>query len=132
MNNETYLKASYVFVTLICLFLGLLANVLLKRSVEGIAQKLPQGNLKKLSRRAFPLSIILFVLSACLSVDYYGGCKHLPYDKIVENRDYIVSKNLEQVSSSLEAIAFAVSLWCFLILLSLLAIQRANRKSASR
>jgi len=92
---------------------------------------MPQKKWQSLLRRAFPLSTVLFVLSATLSVNYYGGCNPTSYDKLVENRDYIISKNQEQISQSLNAIVWSVALWSVIILVCLLAIQRGKTKSGT-
>ncbi len=70
------------------------------------------------------MSMVLFAISACLSVNYYGGCNPVPFQKIVENRKYITTKNVEQISRALDSIVMNVSLWGGMVLLSLLAIRR--------
>ena len=132
MDNRTYLYVSYFVVAGVCFFLGLSACLWLRRPLEGIAGAMPQNNWGSLLKRAFPLSTILFVLSACLSVSYYGGCYAISYDKIVENRDYIISKSQEQISQSLNAIVWSVALWSVIILVCLLAIQRGKPKSGTK
>jgi len=131
MDNKTYLYVSYFVVCGVCLCLGLLAWLWMRRPLAGIARALPQRKWESLLKRAFPLSTVLFVLSACLSVNYYGGCNPMSYDKIVEDRDYIISKNQEQISQSLNAIVWSVSLWAGIVLVSLLAIQRGKSKRNS-
>jgi hypothetical protein len=128
MDNKTYLYVSYFAVSGVCLCLGLVAWFWMKGPLQGIARAMPQKKWEGLLRRAFPLSTILFVLSACLSVNYYDGCNPISYDKIVENRDYIISKNLEQVSQSLDAIVWSISLWAFIVAVCLFAIQRGKAK----
>ena len=124
MDNKSYLNISYFAVTGVCLGLGWIAYLWLRRSLEGIAQALPPKGLADFLRRAFPLSTILFVLSACLSVNYYGGCNPLTYDKIVANGAYIISKNEEQISESLKAVALGVAMWGGIVVFALLIAQR--------
>ena len=124
MSNETYLTVSYIITGAICLFLAGVAYLWLRRPVEEIANALPRKNWGKILARTFPLSMVLFAISACLSVNYYGGCNPIPFQKIVENRKYITTKNVEQVSRALDSIVMTVSLWGGILLLSLWAIRR--------
>jgi hypothetical protein len=123
MDNKTYLNISYFVVIVICLGAAWVAYLWLRRPVEGIANALPRQNLGSFIKRAFPLSILLFVLSACLSVSYPGGCNPTPYDKIVADRAYIISKNEEQISASLHAVAIGALLWTGIIAFSLFTVQ---------
>ena len=129
MDNKTYLNISYFVVILICLGVAWVAYLRLRRPVEGIANALPRQNLGSFIKRAFPLSILLFVLSACLSVSYPGGCNPKPYDKIVADRAYIISKNEEQISASLHAVAIGALLWTGIIAFGLFTIQRGSRRT---
>jgi len=127
MTNETYLVVSYFGAGALCLGLALAAYVWLRRSVNGIASALPQENWGKILRKSFPISTILFAFSSFLAVDYYGGCGQKPYADIIRERSYLVEMNQKQVSQTLLAILFAVSVWGVIILLSLFAIQRAGK-----
>ena len=127
MGNETYLTVSYFTVGLICFCLGLAAYLWLRRPLHAIFGALSQKSWGELLKRSFPLSLVLFALSSCLSVNYYGGCNPIPYKKIIEDRGYIVAKNQEQISKSLSAIAVGVSLWGFIVGLSLFVIRRDRR-----
>jgi hypothetical protein len=124
MSNETYLLVSYFAVGMICLCLGLAAYLWLRRPLHGIFGELSHRNWGSILKKSFPLSIILFALSSCLSVNYYDGCNPIPYGKIVEDRAYIITKNREQISQTLSSIAWGVSVWGFIVLLSLMAIRR--------
>jgi hypothetical protein len=131
VSNEIYLIVSYVAAGLLCLFFGLAASLWLRRPVNGIAVALPHTKWGNLLRRSFPVSLILFVLTSFLSVSYYGGFGRRPYEEIVKDRSYLTEVNQEQLSKSLDSIVFAVSLWGVIILLSLVAIRRAE-KSATK
>jgi hypothetical protein len=131
MNDETFLIVSYFTVGLICFCLGFAAYLWLRRPLHGIAGALSQRNWGSILKKSFPLSMVLFALSSSLAVNYYGACNPLPYKRIVEDREYIITKNQEQISETLSSIALGVSLWGLIILLSLMAIRRdqAGRKS---
>lgn len=127
MSNEAYLIASYFGAVVICLSLGLVAYLWLHRPLREVVGSLPQKNWGRIIRGAFPLSTILFVLSGCLSVDYYG-CGAKGYKEIVTDRSYITSKNAEQVSKALEGIIWSVTLWSVLLAIALRAARRPSPK----
>jgi len=110
MSDDTYLIASYFAVVALCAGFGVAACLWLRKPAEGIAVSLPQQNLRKIVRRAFPLSTLLFALSWCLSVKYYG-CSQKKYDEIVKDRSYITSKNAEQMSEALQGVIWSLALW---------------------
>jgi hypothetical protein len=126
MNNEAYLIISYFASGVLCLGLGLAAYLWLRRPLQGVADSLPQKNSRQIIRKGFPLSTILFVLSACFSVNYYG-CEQKKYNEILKDRSYITSKNAEQISEALKGIIWAVTLWSAILAVAL----RASRRRSS-
>ena|SRR5882724_11856261 len=126
MSNEAYLIVSYFIVAVLCLLLGLAAYFWLRRPAEGIADSLPHEKWRKIIRKAFPLSTILFVLSSCLSVNYYG-CQQKKYSEILNDRSYITAKNSEQIAQSLNAILWSVAVWSIVLAVALL---RGRRRSS--
>ena len=110
MSNEAYLIVSYSGAVALCLGLGLAAYFWLRRPIQGVTDSLPQKNWRQIIRRGFPLSTILFALSWCLSVNYYG-CEQKKYNEIVNDRSYIAKKNAEQVSEAMQGIIWSVALW---------------------
>ena len=126
MSNETYLIVSYFGAVALCSGLGIAAYLWLRRPAEGIAGALPYENLRKIIRRGFPPSTILFALSWCLSVNYYG-CGQRKYSEIVNDRSYIAKKNAEQVSEAMQGIIWSVALWSGVFAIAL----RATRGRSS-
>lgn len=126
MSNDAYLIASYFGAVALCFGLGFAAYRWLRRPLQETADSLPQKNWSRMIRRAFPLSTILFVLSGCLSVDYYG-CGQKGYKDIVSDRSYIRSKNAEQLPEALDGIFWAVGLWATILAVAL----RASRRGGS-
>jgi hypothetical protein len=126
MSNEAYLTVSYFAAGVICLGLGLATYFWLRRPLQGVADSLPQKNLSRIIKRGFPLSTILFVLSGCLSVNYYG-CGEKSYKEIVRDRSYINKKNAEQISEALTGTIWAVGLWSVILAVAL----RASRRRGS-
>lgn len=127
MSNEAYLIASYFGAVVLCLSLGLAAHLWLRRPLRKVADLLPQKNWGRIIRRAFPLSTILFALSGCLSVDYYG-CGQKGYKEIVSDRSYITSKNAEQISEALNGIIWGVGLWSAILVVALRTAPRPGSK----
>ena len=128
MNNETYLIVSYFVSVAICAALGVVAYLWLRKPARGIAGSLPQENLRKIIQRAFPLSMIFFALSWCLSVNYYG-CGEKKYQDIVNDRSYITMKNAGQVSKALQGVIWSVALWSAFFAIALRAARRPSSKS---
>ncbi|HEV2196338.1 MAG TPA: hypothetical protein VGR55_12215 [Candidatus Acidoferrum sp.] len=127
MANETYLIVSYFAASVFCLALGLFAYLWLRRPTEEIADSLPHKNWRKIIRKGFPLSMVLFVLAEGLSVDYYG-CGQKKYQGIVNDRSYITRKNAEQVSEALQGVIWSVALWSVLLAIALRAARRPSPK----
>src|SRR5262247_3107695 len=127
MSNETYLIASYFDAGGLCLGIALAAYAWLRKSVAGIAGSLPQESWKRIIRKAFPLSTILFVLSSCLSVNYYG-CEQKKYQEIVNDRSYIARKNAEQLSEALQGVIWSVAVWSVIFVI---ALQTTRRRSST-
>jgi len=121
MSNETYLIAAYFVVGAICLGISVAAYLWLRGPMQGIANSLPYQNWGKVIGKGFPLSMVLFVLSACLSVSYYGGCEQKKYNEIVNDRSYITTKNAEQVSAGLYGVIWSVGLWSVILAVALRA-----------
>ena len=127
MSNETYLIVSYFVAVAICAGLAIAAYLWLRPSAKGIAGSLPHETFGKTFQRAFPFSMILFVLSWCLSVNYYG-CEQKKYHEIVSDRSYITKKNTEQVSEALQGVIWNVALWSALFAIALRTARRPSSK----
>jgi hypothetical protein len=71
-------------------------------------------------KRSFPIAIFLSALIGFLSVSYTAtACGELPYDHVVESRDTLIEKGLDQVSGAFNWTALAVFVWGFLVILIL-------------
>ena len=127
MTNETYLIVSYFAASVFCLAIGVFAYLWLRRAAKEIADSLPHENWRKIIRKAFPLSMALFVLAEGLSVDYYG-CGQKKYDEIVNDRSYITKKNAEQLSEALQGVIWSVALWSVFLAVALRTARRPSPK----
>jgi hypothetical protein len=58
----------------------------------------------------------------------YQSCGRRTYQKIVENRRYLVEKNQEQISSTFLSILVAVLLWNVVALFVVKYVQGGNKK----
>jgi hypothetical protein len=123
MSDQTYLIVSYFVACAVCIALGVVAYLWLRRPMQEVADSLRYESMKKAVRKGFPLSMILFVLSSAFSVNYYG-CEQKKYDDIVKDRPYIVAKNSEEVSEALQAVIWTVGLWSVIFALTLRAARR--------
>jgi hypothetical protein len=131
MGNDAFLIASYFAGGLICVCLGLAAYAWLRRPVVQIADALPQRSWGGVLKRSLPASMILFALSAFLSVKY-DSCGTRSYKDILSDHSYMITKNQEQISETFSSITVAVFLWGAIILFALLAIRRAQAATKSR
>lgn len=125
MSNEAYLIASYFAAGVVCLGLGFAAFLWLRRPMQEVADSLAQKNWSRIVRRGFPLSTMLFVVSGCLSVNYYG-CEQKKYNQIVNDRSYIAKKNAEQLSEALQGVIWSVGLWSVILAVGLRASRRGS------
>lgn len=115
MTNEQYLIVSYISVGLLSVLLGWAAYLWLRRPYLGVAESVVRREWVPLLRRVFPATLILLALTGFLSVNY-RTCTVYEYEKIVENRSYLVAKNREQISEALSYLALAVMGWGFVLL----------------
>ncbi len=118
MTNERYLTASYFLVAVISVGLGTVAYLFLRHPFEGVADTASGKNLTSILKRLFPWGLLMPALLGFVSVSYHG-CNRTPYGEIVKNRNYLVEKNQEQLSSVLLYIVVAVVLWDVIALLIL-------------
>ena len=101
MTNEQYLIVSYFCVAAISVVIGFAAYLWLRAPFYGIAAALPWKAFRDLLAWLFPVGILLPAFLGFISVSY-KGCLVKDYNQIVAKRSYLVSKNQEQISASLE------------------------------
>jgi len=116
MTNEQYLIASYFASAAISVALGTLVYFYLRRSFgelvrTGSGKKFP-GILKKL----FPFGLVFPAVMGFISVSY-SSCNHETYEKIVQNRGYLMEKNQEQLSAMLLSLIIAILVWTLVFVL---------------
>ena len=127
MENDTFLVVSYFAGCAVCLCVGLAAWWWLRRPIIEITGAVPRKPLGMVLRKSLPATLILFALAAFLSVSY-RGCDERPYDRIVADRGFMISKNLEQVSAALSWVVAGVVAWGVIMAFGLLMIRLEQTK----
>jgi len=131
MTNEQYLVVSYFCVAAVSLAMGFAAYAWLRRPLREFASALPWKGVRGLLLRLFPAGIVLPALLGFVSVSY-RGCNIQDYNKIIANREYLVAKNQEQISSTSVHVVWAVFAWCALLAILLAVKRRQDGHSTDR
>jgi hypothetical protein len=130
MTNEQYLVVSYFCVAVISGVIGLVAYYWLRAPFHQLAGTLPWKALSELLSRLFPVGLVLPAVLGFVSVSY-RGCSTQEYEKIIANRSYLISKNQDQISASLNHVIWAVLAWCVLVSIVLAVKRRFDHGTAS-
>ena len=129
MENEVLLRTTYVAAGLLSVLLGVAAYLWLRGPATQLFATLRRPGAQKTYGRSFPVSVILFPLSAFLSVSYFDGCSdHNTYARIVADRDYLLMINKQQISASVMGVIAAVIVWSAIVLMIVLAVRRERRE----
>ena len=126
MSNEHYLIVSYFVVGLVSGLAGFFVYLALKNPLARITEIFPRKQFAGILRILFPIGLILPALTGFLVVRYQVGCNEKPYSKLIADRNYLVYKNQQQLSSSATQIAVALLIWGLIILLGLLRSRRGQ------
>ncbi|MGB8494903.1 MAG: hypothetical protein WCE53_10930 [Candidatus Acidiferrum sp.] len=127
MTNEQYLIASYFACAAISVALGTLVYFYLRRSFGELAETASERRFPAILKKLFPFGLVFPALMGFISVSY-SSCNHDTYEKIVQNREYLVEKNQEQLSSILFSLLIAILVWnLVLVLVQKLASNGGNR-----
>ena len=116
MTNEQYLNASYFASAAVSITLGTLLYFYLRRSFGEIAETASERDLPAILKKLFPYGLVFPALMGFISVTY-SSCNHETYEKIVQNREYLVEKNQEQLSSTLLSLVIAILAWNVVLVL---------------
>jgi len=120
VSNEHYLIVSYFLVGLVSLCLGIAVYRVLRTPFAAIAEAVIGKLRSQVLTRALGAFMTLAAVLGFLSVSYNErGCVN--YEQVVKNRDSLVRTNQEQLQKTGDWIASAVFLWCFVVLICLLA-----------
>lgn len=125
MTNENYLIVSYFIVFIISLSLGIFTYKCLKSAFEKICK---EPKLSKILNRMFPFGIIFPAIIGYMSVSFYS-CDKDNYQKVVEKKSYLIGKNLEQLSATLNYLVCALVIWSVIILIYIRYQKKANNQN---
>ena len=128
MSNEQYLIVSYFAVGALVLAIAVLTYLWLKRGLAGVADSVPQRPLGVLLKRLFLVGIVLPSLVGLFSVSF-KTCGTDTYAQVIADRAYLMAKNREQVTTSLNYIIAALIVWGLILLVPLVAIKRSKPAS---
>ena len=127
MTNEQYLIASYFAGAAASIALGTLVYFYLRGSFGEIAKSAAGKRFPAILKKLFPFGLIFPGLLGFISVSY-SSCNHETYEKIVQNREYLVGRSREQLSSILFFLLIAILVWnLVLVLVQKLASNGGNR-----
>jgi hypothetical protein len=129
MTNERYLVVSYFLCAALSLVLASLVYWFLRRSFSRVTEAASGGHFARLLRSLFPAAFLFAALLGFVSVSYQG-CNRDTYQKVLGSREYLVEKNHEQISSTLDCILGGVLVWNLLLPL-VLRYSRPSEKGRS-
>ena len=113
MTNENYLIVSYFIIFNISLGLGIITYKILKNPIMNITRN---NKLGKIIKRIFPFGIIFPAIIGFFSVSF-KSCDVDTYQKVIQNKSYIIEKNKEQLSETFHYIVIALSIWLFIVMI---------------
>jgi hypothetical protein len=129
MSNEQYLIVSYFTIGVVAVVLAGITYAALRRSFTGLLGALPVRNFSRILRKlSFP-GLVLPALIGFFSVSF-RACDGDSYGVIIADRSHLVLKNQEQLSATLEHIAYALLFWGITVLVYLLFL-RAQQTSGN-
>ena len=123
MNNEQYLVVSYFSVGLMCLVLAIVAYLWLRRSFISTVSCVSSPYFSRILKKLFLIGIVLPAFFGFFSVTF-RGCSIDTYEEIIAERTYLIAKNQEQLSSSLNYIIVALFAWGFIVACTILFIKK--------
>jgi hypothetical protein len=115
MTNDRFLIVSYFVVGAISLILGAAVFFYLRHPLEDSLKSSAGRNLGSALRRLFPVGIIVPALLGFVSVAY-ESCEFGTYEKVVQDRQFLIQKNHEQLSSVCLMLFIAITFWDLLFI----------------
>src|ERR1700691_4728019 len=115
MANDHFLIVSYFVVGAISVVFGTAAFLFLRRPFEDSLKFCAGRNLVSALKRLFPVVIIVPAVLGFVSVAY-KSCEIGTYEGIVRDRQYLIQKNHEQLSSVCLMLLIAIIFWNLLFI----------------
>ena len=120
MSNEHYLFISYFAFAVLCFGLGLLVYFILRKPFEGVADVIVGKARSTLLKRMLVLSMTAASVLGFLGVSYnQQGCTK--YEQVIEKRQYLVDRNVEQVQNAKDWVVWTLLAWGVLVAIGLAA-----------
>jgi hypothetical protein len=116
MTNDHFLIVSYFAVGAISLVFGTAVFCILRHPFEESLRFFARRNLATALKRLFPVGIIVPALLGFVSVAY-ETCGKETYDQVVRDRQYLIQKSHEQLSSVCLTLFIAIMFWNVLFIL---------------
>lgn len=110
MTNEQYLITSYFTVGALCTGLAAAAYLFLRHSFIGIIRHIPFKQIPWILKRLFLIGILFPALFGFFSVTFYS-CSKDTYEKVIADKDYLIEKNKEEISTSASYVVMALFAW---------------------
>jgi len=127
MSNEHYLIVSYFVFAIVCIGLGLVVYLILRRPFERIVE-VTVGKRSTILKRALVVSLTAAALLGFLGFSYnQKGC--VSYEQVISSRPNLVDANVEQVQGAAGWIVGTVFVWDLLLVIGLATAK--NRKAGS-
>ena len=115
MNNEQYLIVSYFTLGVVAAGVGVAVWLWLRGAFCGVLAALGPRPATAILRRLFFPGLLLPALAGFCAVSF-RSCDKDTYAKIIADREYLVAKNHELLSSTLAWAAIALTVWGFIVL----------------
>ena len=127
MSNEHYLIASYFASAAVSIALGTLVYLYLRRPFGEIAETASKKWFAAILKKVFPFGLFFPALMGFISVSYVS-CNHETYEKIVQDRKYLVERNQQELSATLLFLVVAILVWNLLLVF----VQKFAQKGGTR
>ncbi len=126
MSNETYLIVSYFCIALLCIGIALVVLFVLWRPFLKLISYIQNRSFALLLRKIFLIGIVFPALLGFFSVSF-KSCSVDSYEKIIEERSYLIQKNQEQTAASLKYITLALFVWMIMTFGVVIVIKQSNK-----
>jgi len=122
MSNERYLIVSYFVLAAVCLGLGVLVHLVLRKPFAAIADSVLAGR-SPILKRALALSLTAAAFLGFLGYSYNEkGC--ISYEQVIQNRASLVQANAKQVQGTADWIIWTVLAWGVVVAVVLAATRK--------
>jgi len=127
MSNERYLIVSYFVFAVVCVGLGVLVYLILRKPFTAIVDA-AVGCRSGIVRKALMVTLTAAGVLGFLGFSYnQKGC--VSYEQVIKNRDFLVDANVYQVQGAADWVVWTVLAWGVLVAICLKALQKHNSRT---